>query len=110
MKNHSTFDQMINLRFSLWTVKRMDRLCKIFSDLYCGTMAVPWMAKHISGLFFHKGIRHRKRAEKVVKYNQNLVCVPIPLGHYDQSTAIVAYAISLRPGVYIKIPAFFIMQ
>lgn len=94
MKSHSVFDQMLNLRFSLWTVKRVDHLCKIFHYLYWGTMAIPWMAESISGLFFHKGIRHRKRTEKVVKYNQNLVCVPICPGHYDQSTAIVAHAIS----------------
>lgn len=51
MKNHSTFDQMINLRFSLWTVKRMDRLCKTLSDLYCGTMAIPWTGINIFLVF-----------------------------------------------------------
>lgn len=110
MESHSMFDQMINFRFSLWAVKRMDHLCKTFCHLYCGTMAIPWIAKNFSGLFLHKGIRYRKRTEKVVKYNRNLVYVPLPLGHYDQSTAIVAHAISLRPRVYIIIPTFFIMQ
>lgn len=109
MKSHSIFDQMMNLRFSLWAVKGWITSAKHSLICIC-TMAIPWIAKNISGLFFHKGIRHRKRAEKVVIYNQNLVCLPIPLGHYDQSTAIVAHAISLRPRIYKIIPNFFIRQ
>lgn len=88
----------------------MGHLFKTFCDLHCGTMAIPWPAKNISGPCFHKGIRHRKRAEKAVKFNQKLACIPRPLGRYDQSTAIVAYAISLRPSVYIIIPTIFTRQ
>lgn len=110
MKNYSISEQMINLRFSLWAAQRTGHLCNTFCDLHCGTMAIPWPAKNISGLLFHKGIRHRKTAEKAVKYNQKLVCIPRPLGRHDQSAVIVAYAISLRPSVYIIIPTTFTRQ
>lgn len=88
----------------------MGHLCNTFCDLHCGAMSLLWSAKSISVHFFHKGIKHRKRAEKAVKYNQKLVCIPRPLGHYDQSTAIVTYAISLRPSVCVIIPTVFTRQ
>jgi len=110
MKNYSMSEQMTNLRFSLWAVQRMGHLCKAFCDLHCSSMAIPWPAKKISGPFIHKGNKHSKSPEKAVKYNQKIVCVPRPLGRSDQRTPIVAYAISLRPSVYIIIPTFFTRQ
>lgn len=88
----------------------MCHLCEMVCDLLCSTVAILWPAKNISDHSFHKGIRQRKIVEKAIKHNQKSVCVLRPLGYYDQSTEIVAYAISLRPSVYIIIPTVFTRQ
>lgn len=99
MKNCLMTEHMINLQFSSWAVLRMCHLLKLFVIFF----AVLWLFSGLLNIFHHsfcKGIRHRKIAEKAIKHNQKLVCVLRPLGYHDQSTEIVAYAISLRPNVY----------